>query len=177
MQTGKTIKSVIKACGHECLLLFALCQLSFLAVAGELSGLVVGVSDGDTIKVLDDSQRVHTIRLMGIDAPEKAQAYGQRSKQSLSDLIYRQKVLVEWSKRDKYGRTVGKVLTPEGTDICLEQITKGMAWHYKKYAGEQSAADQVQYSDAEKMARESQVGLWQDDMPVPPWVWRTSKTK
>jgi endonuclease YncB( thermonuclease family) len=57
------------------MLLIVLCQLSFLAVAGELSGLVVGVSDGDTIKVLDDSRHVHTVRLMGIDAPEKAQAY------------------------------------------------------------------------------------------------------
>lgn len=62
-------------------------------------------------------------------------------------------------------------------DICLEQITKGMAWHFKKYAGEQSAADKAQYADAEKMARESHVGLWQDDTPVPPWVWLHSRTK
>ncbi|MEY4076043.1 MAG: Thermonuclease precursor [Pseudomonadota bacterium] len=157
------------------MLLIVLCQLSFLAVAGELSGLVVGVSDGDTIKVLDDSRHVHTVRLMGIDAPEKAQAYGQRSKQSLSDLIYRQNVLVEWSKRDKYGRTVGKVLSQDGAGVCLEQITSGMAWHYTKYASEQSREDRERYAEAEKVAREAKIGLWQEDVPMPPWVWRHSK--
>lgn len=141
-------------------------------MAAELSGLVVGVSDGDTIKVLDDSRQQRTIRLMGIDAPEKAQAYGQRSKQSLSDLVYGQRVLVEWSKRDKYGRTVGKVLTQNGKDVCLEQIARGMAWHYKQYVGEQSADDRGQYANTEKAARDSKIGLWQDEAPVPPWVWR-----
>ena len=143
-----------------------------MAMAAEFSGLVVGVNDGDTIKILDDTHHAHTVRLMGIDAPEKGQAWGQRSKQSLSDLVFQKTVSVQWSKRDKYGRIVGKVLTLEGTDICLEQITKGMAWHYKKYAGEQPADDRGQYADAEEIARESGVGLWQDVAPMPPWVWR-----
>lgn len=151
--------------------------MPLLGMAAELSGLVLGISDGDTIKVLDDSRQQHTIRLMGIDAPEKAQAFGQQSKQSLSDLVRGQRVLVEWSKRDKYGRTVGKVLTQEGKDICLEQITRGMAWHYKKYAVEQSSDDRTRYADAEKAARGARVGLWQEDAPVQPWVWRHSKPK
>lgn len=172
MQSGKNIKFGITACVRVICLFSIFLWLPCLAVAAELSGLVVGVSDGDTIKVLDDSRHVHTIRLMGIDAPEKAQAYGQRSKQSLSALIHGQKVLVEWSKRDKYGRTVGKVLAQDGADVCLEQITSGMAWHYTKYASEQSREDRERYAEAEKAARESKIGLWQDEAPVPPWVWR-----
>jgi len=143
-----------------------------MAMAAEFSGLVVGVSDGDTIKVLDESHHMHTVRLMGIDAPEKAQPFGQQSKQSLSDLVYRQRVMVEWAKRDKYGRIVGKVMAQDGKDICLEQISRGMAWHYKKYAVEQSSGDRDEYAAAERVAQESRVGLWQDETPVPPWVWR-----
>lgn len=177
MQSGKNIKFVITARVRVICLFSVLLWLPCPALAAELSGLVVGVSDGDTIKVLDDRQHVHIIRLMGIDAPEKAQAYGQRSKQSLSDLVYRQKVWVEWSKRDRYGRTVGKVLAQDGTDVCLEQITSGMAWHYTKYASEQSLEDRERYAEVEKVARKAKVGLWQNDTPMPPWVWRHSTPK
>lgn len=172
MKTGKTNKSVIAAGIRTCLLSAFLCLLPLFAVAEVLFGLVVGISDGDTIKVLDNNQHVHTIRLMGIDAPEKAQTFGQRSKQSLTELIYRHQVSVQWAKHDKYGRIIGKVLTLDGEDICLEQITRGMAWHYKQYAGEQSANDRGRYAEAEKVARNSRLGLWQDEAPVPPWVWR-----
>lgn len=143
-----------------------------LGMATELSGLVVGVSDGDTIKLLDDSRHQHTIRLIGIDAPEKPQAFGQRSKQSLSEMIYKRRASVQWSKRDKYGRIVGKVLTQDGTDVCLAQITRGMAWHYKKYMNEQSPEDREKYASAEVAARDTKVGLWQDETLVPPWEWR-----
>jgi len=73
-------------------------------------GQVVAVSDGDTIKVLDDSKKLFVIRLMGIDAPEKAQPFGQRAKQSLSELVFQRRVEVQWNKRDRYDRVVGKVL-------------------------------------------------------------------
>lgn len=177
MQTGKTIKFGIAACVRVCALSSVLFLVPVFGAAEVLSGVVVGVSDGDTIKVLDDRQHPHHIRLMGIDAPEKAQAFGQRSKQSLSDLVHGQRVRVEWSKRDRYGRTLGKVLDQDGKDICLEQVTRGMAWHYKKYSGEQSEKDRIRYADEEKVARESKVGLWQDDAASPPWDWRHAKAK
>lgn len=113
---------------------------------------------------------------MGIGAPEKTQAFRQRSKQSLFDLVQGQRVFVEWSKRDKYGRTVGKLLAQDGTDICLEQISRGMALQ-KKYTGEQSSGDREEYAAAKRVARESRVGLWQDETPMPPWVWRHSKAR
>jgi len=177
VKTGKISKYVITACGRLLALIGAFGLVSAIAMAAEFSGMVVGVSDGDTIKVLDDTHHVRVVRLMGIDAPEKAQAWGQRSKQSLSDLVFQKTVSVQWSKLDKYGRTVGKVVMSEGLDVCLEQITLGMAWHYKQYAGEQPADDRGQYAEAKEMARKSGVGLWQDKGPVPPWVWRHSKTK
>lgn len=141
-------------------------------LAAVIYGRVVGVSDGDTVKVLDAAQQLHTVRLMGIDAPEKAQPYGQRSKQSLSEMVFQRQVTVDWEKKDKYGRTVGKISASDGTDICLEQINRGMAWHYKQYAKEQSAVDRASYSAAEMTARTNGVGLWQDKSPVPPWEWR-----
>jgi endonuclease YncB( thermonuclease family) len=143
-----------------------------LLQAETIVGRVVAVSDGDTIKVLDDNRKMFVIRLKGIDAPEKSQSFGQRAKQSLSELVFESRVEVHWHKRDRYDRIVGKVLGASGTDICLEQIARGMAWHYKQYASEQSAEDLRNYTHAEVTARAAQVGLWSEDQPTPPWVWR-----
>lgn len=74
------------------------------------SGKVVGVTDGDTITVLDSAKRQHAVRLAGIDAPEKKQAYGQRARQSLSDMLFQKVVTIDTHKNDKYGREIGKVL-------------------------------------------------------------------
>lgn len=142
-----------------------------VASASELQGRVVGVSDGDTITVLDAKNRQHKVRLAGIDAPEKSQAFGQASKKNLSELVFGEAVVVEWQKLDRYGRVVGKV-SLEGFDVCLEQIRKGMAWHYKKYAGDQSAGDRQTYAAVEVEAREARLGLWIYESPEPPWDYR-----
>ncbi len=146
-------------------------------LAAVIHGRIVGVSDGDTVKVLDSAQQLHTVRLMGIDAPEKAQPFGQRSKQSLSELVYQQHVRVEWSKEDKYGRVVGKIRLQDGLDVCLEQIKRGMAWHYKQYTKEQPVEDQVTYAKFETEAKDRKVGLWSDDAPTPPWLWRKQSVR
>lgn len=145
--------------------------LMSIAHADILHGHVVGVSDGDTITVLDDKKQRHVIRLMGIDAPEKAQAYGQKAKLSLSDLVFDRDVSVTWFKRDRYGRTVGQVHVDD-TDVCLEQIKRGLAWHYKQYEREQSVEDRSRYADAEKEARNARIGLWVDDNPIEPLRFR-----
>lgn len=142
--------------------------------AGTIDGRVVGVADGDTITVLDAVLVQHKIRLAGIDAPEKKQAFGQRSRQSLSDQVFGVTVTVETSKRDKYSRGVGKVLVG-GVDVNLAQVRRGMAWHYKAYAKEQPAVDRKVYADAENEARAAGLGLWADPEPVPPWGFRRSK--
>src|SRR5262249_56856866 len=91
-------------------LLLCLLLLPCPAFAQTLTGKVVGISDGDTITVLDADQRQHTIRLNGIDAPESSQDFGQKSKQHLSDLIFGKEVIVSWLKQDRYGRTLGNVM-------------------------------------------------------------------
>lgn len=153
-----------------------LAALLFAAPSGAdtLQGRVVGVTDGDTVKVLDASNTQWKIRLMGIDAPEKKQAFGARSKANLSDLVYGKTVTVEYSKTDRYGRTVGKILV-NGVDANLEQIKAGMAWHYKKYAKEQLFADREIYARAEEQASAGRSGLWSEAEPVPPWDWRKTK--
>ena len=149
------------------LLLFLACKLN----AATLQGKVVSVADGDTITVLDDNKIQHKIRLQGIDAPEKSQPFGQKSKQSLNNLVHSKMVTIDFEKKDKYGRTVGKVLL-NGTDVCLEQIKLGMAWHYKKYESEQPKEDREIYARAEQAAKAQTVGLWKDKSPTPPWEFR-----
>lgn len=134
-------------------------------------GRVVGVDDGDTITVLDSSNQNHVIRLQGIDAPEKGQEFGTKSKQDLSQLVFDQVVNIEWSKRDRYSRIVGKVLL-NGDDVCLAQVRAGMAWHYKYYQGEQSPKDRQLYNEAEDVAKSARIGLWVDANPTPPWDFR-----
>lgn len=141
------------------------------ATATTLVGKVIGVLDGDTIEVLDSGKVPRRVRLAGIDAPEKAQPFGQRSKQNLSGLVFGKQVEVDGSKTDKYGRTVGKVLV-RGADANLAQVRAGFAWHYKEYASEQNVSDRALYSIAEDSARGSRAGLWRDPKPMAPWDWR-----
>ena len=153
------------------LLLVFILFLSNFVNAKTMEGLVVGVADGDTITVLDPQKNTYKIRLQGIDAPEKKQAFGEKSKQSLHDLVHGKQVHIEYDKEDKYGRTVGKV-TLGDLDVCLQQLVLGMAWHYKKYQNEQSATDRAVYSETESKSKSLRLGLWADDAPMPPWEFR-----
>lgn len=164
-----------------CALLFAFSQ----AAAASLTGQVVGVSDGDTITVLDADHQSFKIRLSGIDAPEKKQPFGQRSKQHLSDLVYGRTVDVIWHKRDRYRRIVGQVMVappscpapacPKTTDAGLRQVEAGMAWWYRKYSREQAGEDAAAYERAEDLARSRRQGLWSEPNPVAPWEWRKAR--
>jgi len=159
----------------SCLVLFlALVITNYSAFAETLRGKVVGVSDGDTITLLDATNTQHKIRVTGIDAPEKAQAFGQASKKSLSDLVFSRNVEIFWEKRDRYQRILGKVLIKE-QDICLEQVKRGMAWHYKQYQRDQPLEDRIKYSKAEEEARQKRIGLWADEAPMPPSEFRHKK--
>ncbi len=161
-------------------LIRALLLLAGLAHAATLTGRVVGVADGDTVTVLDANRQQHKIRLQGIDAPEKAQPFGEKSKQNLSRLVFGKDVLVEWEKRDRYKRIVGKVWVqpascptcPMTLDAGHAQITVGLAWWFRKYAREQSPQDRGAYEFSEQEARARRVGLWSNPDPMPPWEWR-----
>jgi len=155
--------------------------LAFLALvfslnlsASEIIGQVIKVSDGDTITVLDTNNDQYKIRLSGIDAPEKKQAFGNVSKQSLAEMVAGQVVTVGYNKRDKYGRVVGKVML-KGADVNLEQIKRGLAWHYKKYEREQDVEDRSIYAQQEFLAQRDKNGLWVDKAPTAPWDYRKQK--
>jgi endonuclease YncB( thermonuclease family) len=154
--------------------------VSVTASAADLFGTVVAVADGDTVTLLDASHLQHKVRLSGIDAPERRQAYGERARQNLAANIHHKPVLVVWRKQDRYGRIVGRVLLApcahSGCDYTidagLEQVKAGLAWHYKQYAHEQAAAERMRYAEAEQQARSNRTGLWHDESPVPPWAFR-----
>jgi endonuclease YncB( thermonuclease family) len=144
---------------------------SLLSFAEELIGKVIKVSDGDTITVLDSNNQKHKIRLKGIDAPESQQAFGDISTQSLSELVYDKEVVVNWDKKDKYYRILGKVII-DGRDANYEQLKKGLAWYYKQYEKDLNDEDKKKYSEAEEWARNYTEGLWADSNSIPPWEYR-----
>jgi endonuclease YncB( thermonuclease family) len=156
------------------LFILTLLLMPIAAQQKTITGKVVGVSDGDTITVLDGSKRQHKVRLEGIDAPESAQAFGQKSKQSLSDLVFGRIVTVTSSKTDRYGRTLGKVHL-EGKNINYVQVMYGMAWCYRDYAKDLSRDDAAAYEQAEGAAKADKRGLWADPSPVAPWEFRRGK--
>lgn len=139
-----------------------------------ISGQVVGVSDGDTVVVLDAARQQHRIRLAGIDAPEKGQSFGTKSKQALSGLVFKRAVTATCAKLDRYGRSVCKLLVGD-RDVNAAQLASGMAWVYRAYLAELTAEDRSAYATAEDEARSRRSGLWSDPAPVPPWVWRRSE--
>jgi endonuclease YncB( thermonuclease family) len=151
-------------------MLFAAAALSCAleATAASLSGRVVAVADGDTLTVLDGGNQQHRIRLAEIDAPEKRQAFGQRAKQSLSDLCYGKSAQVAVATQDRYGRSVGRV-SCGGIDANLEQVRRGLAWAYRQYR------PSAKILQAEASARQARAGLWQDGSPMPPWEFRHGK--
>lgn len=127
---------------------------------------VVAITDGDTLKARCGEGEQITIRLGGIDAPEKKQPFGQHSKQALSDLCYRQQATITPRAKDRYGRTVADVEC-NGMDAGAEQVRVGMAWVYGRYSKGYESLYPLQ--DAAKVAR---IGLWADPAPQPPWEWR-----
>jgi endonuclease YncB( thermonuclease family) len=136
-----------------------------------VTGKVVGVHDGDTITVLDAEKNQYKIRFNGIDAPELKMDFGNKAKESLSDMVFGKEVTVVFSKRDKYNRIVANVYI-NGMDVNLEQIKRGFAWHYKKYQEEQTPKDRKDYADAEIAAKAAKKGLWLMENPTPPWDYR-----
>lgn len=125
---------------------------------------VIGIADGDTMTLLVERKPLK-IRLANIDAPEKRQAFGQRSKESLSDLCWGKDATYRTQTVDRYGRTVARV-SCAGIDVNRAQIERGMAWVYVQYNTDGSLPA-VQLA-----ARSGGKGLWADKAPIPPWEFR-----
>lgn len=139
-----------------------------IAAANDRSCKVIGVTDGDTLTVLcADSEQVK-VRLAEIDAPEKKQPFGTRSKQALSDLCFGKQAEVVPQTRDRYGRTVARVRC-DGLDASEQMVHGGMAWVYDRYV-----TDRALYA-LQDDARSAHLGLWAEKDPAPPWEWRKSR--
>ncbi|MCP1515565.1 thermonuclease family protein [Pseudomonas rhodesiae] len=137
--------------------------------AGEnFRALTVAVLDGDTVEVLTEQHKKIRIRLAGIDAPEKSQAYGQRSKQNLASMVAGKSVDVIDHGSDQYGRTVGSLFV-DGLDVNAEQVKAGYAWVYTRYNRDSMLPT------LEENARRDQLGLWRDPNPTAPWEFRHSR--
>lgn len=152
------------------LLILAMIYFVFLGVAhaADLDGKVVRVHDGDTITLLINQRQV-PVRLVEIDAPELKQAFGRRSRESLAGMCAGQLAHVVERGQDRYKRVLGRV-TCGGIDANAEQIRRGMAWVFVRYAPKESPLYRIQYE-----AKLERRGLWSDPQPVAPWDWRAEQ--
>jgi endonuclease YncB( thermonuclease family) len=153
--------------------LLLLWLLAVPALADTLSGQVVGIESGDTVRVADKAARPFRVRLIGIAAPRLQQPFGKEAQSHLGSLLTGQEVNVLWDKRSTDGAIVGKVLlaAPGGTsqDAGLQQITDGMAWWHLEAVEDLGQADRGAYQHAEFDAKIHRRGLWRDTNPQPPW--------
>src|SRR5207245_4123938 len=108
-------------------IVLSLILLSPTVAFADFSGRVVGISDGDTIKVLHNG-RAEKIRLHGIDCPEKGQPFGTKAKQFTSEMAFGKTVTLHVTDMDRYGRTVADVILPDGRVLNRELVAAGLAW-------------------------------------------------
>jgi endonuclease YncB( thermonuclease family) len=154
------------------LLLLAFVTQNALAIS--FNGVVVDVHDGDTLTVKTGSTRTK-VRLAGIDAPELNQFFGVESRNSLRSLAFNKEVQIETLKYDKYKRLIGRVMV-DGKDLNLEQLKSGAAWVYLAYSAALKRQDRNIYIIAESNAQLDGLGLWKNQAPVAPWIWRQKIT-
>jgi len=148
--------------------LFISCQLSLAQGKFAIRAVVVGVTDGDTFTALLDNKTQIKVRMHGIDAPEKKQAFGQVAKIKLSDCIYGKTVSLSYDKLDRNNRYICWV-NADQMQVNEVMLMTGLAWHYTKY--DQNS----KWAKLESEARKSKFGLWKDSNPVEPWIFRKTK--
>jgi len=146
------------------LIYLALLGTSSATHGAEFTAKVIAVLDGDTVMVQRKSGLVK-IRLNEIDAPEKAQTFGETSKRSLSEMVLGKQVKISSQAMDQYGRMVAH-LDLNGMDVNAEQIRRGMAWEYSHFHGNKALV--ALQEEAKQVPR----GLWALSDPMPPWEWR-----
>ncbi|MGO9567233.1 MAG: thermonuclease family protein [Desulfomonilaceae bacterium] len=142
--------------------------LAFPNLCFPWSGRVVGVSDGDTIRVMH-SGRETKIRLFGIDCPERDQAFGNKARRFTANMVFRKVVEVQEVDKDSYGRTVGWV-SVDGKSLNKELLRAGLAWWYRYYAENERELEKL-----ESEARKNKIGLWSSPNPIPPWEFRRTE--
>lgn len=133
--------------------------------AQRLSVVVVGISDGDTIKVLQSDRSLRRVRLAQIDAPETGQPFAKRSKQALAGICFGKQAEIELEGQDHYGRSIARV-SCNGVDAQSFMVRNGLAWVFTRYATDKTLLP------LQERARMEGAGLWADAHPTPPWEYR-----
>jgi endonuclease YncB( thermonuclease family) len=128
-----------------------------------IEGKVIGIVDGDTFDLLDDSNKTYRIRMEGIDAPEKGMPFYQVSKKHLGSLCFGQRVALQITQTESGNRKIGFTYLSSGNELSHEMIRAGLAWHFVKYNSDRDLAA------LEEEARKERMGLWKDPNPLPPW--------
>lgn len=152
------------------LLLLLLFVSTYIFATKIIQGRIIKVTDGDTVTLLAKNNKKIKVRLYGIDCPEKAQEYGKEATNYLSSAINNKNVKVEVINKDRYQRSVGVIWLGD-SNINLNILKQGLAWHYKQYDKSQA------YADAEKIAQKSKKNIWSTKNPTAPWEFRKNKGK
>ncbi len=129
---------------------------------------VIAIKDGDTIELLKDGKPLR-VRLQGVDCPEKNQDFGTRAREFTSDLVFGKNVGLVVHDIDRYGRTVGEIILPDGRNLNYELVKNGFAWHYTAYSKD------AELARLEAEARAEKRGLWTQPSPVAPWDYRKNR--
>ncbi len=138
-------------------------------IPAPFNGKVIKIVDGDTYDVLTSDFKTIRIRMNGIDAPEKKQAYGTRSKDYLGSLCFGKTIRIVPMSYDRNKRLIADSFTDAGLNLSREMVRSGLAWHFKKYSKDKNL------SDDEDHARKKRAGLWADNEPVAPWDFRIKR--
>ena len=133
-----------------------------------ITGKVIRVADGDTITILDVTNTQNKIRLYGIDAPEKAQDFGNKSREKLASLVAGKNIAVTVMDIDRYGRNVGRI-NIEGKEVAEEMLKAGMVWLYTAYC---KIPECKHWKELETQAKTAKIGLWSNPTAKEPWLWR-----
>lgn len=137
-----------------------------VALLGDFTGKVIGIADGDTIKVLNESKDTIKIRLYGIDCPESKQAFGTVAKKFTGDAVFGKEVTVKVMAKDRYGRTVAMIYHDGGKCLNYEIVEAGLGWCYQQFNKD------PKIEELEGKARALKIGLWKDPAPIAPWEFR-----
>jgi micrococcal nuclease len=141
------------------------------SAAETFSGRVVGVIDGDTIRVTHDLKSVK-VRLYGVDCPEIKQTGGKAARALVRRLALGRVLLIESKGEDRYKRVIGRVYMLSGETLSQELVKAGRCWWYRKYA-----PDDQYLKELEAEARAEKRGLWKKPNPIPPWEWRKQRRR
>ena len=133
-----------------------------------ISGKVVNVADGDTITILNAENKQTKVRLYGIDAPEKAQDFGNVSREHLVSLVAGKNIEVFVIDVDQYGRSVGRIKV-DGKEVAEEMLKAGLVWVYTAYC---KIPECKQWKQLETQAKTAKIGLWANPTAQEPWQWR-----